>query len=391
MPVSEPFLIAGGGIGGLALALALARRSRTSIVLERQPQFATTGAGIQIGPNGVRTLQALGIAEALRSFAGQPQGIVVRDGCTGRVLNRLPLGDWIARRHGAPYWVVHRSDLHRVLLDAAVSDTHITLRTGFDLASVSQSGTQVSAVDRSGATVTGEALIGADGLWSTVRRFLPGMPTPVFAGATATRTVISAEEAGPLAIPAVGLWLSSHAHVVHYPVRGGQDIAVVVIARESWQGRDWDAEADATALRAQVASFHPTLTDVLGSVAAWRKWALYTLAPLPAWSSGRIALLGDAAHPMLPYLAQGGAIALEDALVLAHCFGSIPDVPGAFAGYAWLRRARARHIQAASVRQGRIYRLPQPLSFARNLGLRLCPGALLMSRLDWIYGWTPPG
>jgi salicylate hydroxylase len=390
MPVSEPFLIAGGGIGGLALALALARRNRHSVVLERQLQFETAGAGIQIGPNGVRALQALGLAEALRPFAGQPQAIVVHDGSTSRVLNRLPLGDWIARRHGAPYWVVHRSDLHRVLLDAVASDTRITLRAGFDLASASQNGTHAAATDRSGATVTGKALVGADGLWSAVRRFLPGMPAPVFAGATATRAVIPAEEAGPLAIPAVGLWLSAHAHVVHYPVRGGQDIAVVVIARESWQGRDWDAEADATALRAQVASFHPTLTDVLGSVATWRKWALYTLAPLPAWSSGRIALLGDAAHPMLPYLAQGGATALEDALVLAHCFGSIPDVPGAFAGYASLRQPRVRRIQAASVRQGRIYRLSQPLSFARDLGLRLCPGAVLMSRLDWIYDWTPP-
>ena len=259
-----------------------------------------------------------------------------------------------------------------------------------DVVSVSEIAAGVTAGDPSGSTMTGRAVIGADGLWSTVRQSLPDMPAPEFAGATATRTVIPAAQAGRLNIPAVGLWLNPQAHVVHYPVRGGSEIAVVVIAREAWQGREWDAEADAATLLAQLASFHPRLTSVLRDVSSWRKWALHTLPPLPTWTSGRVALLGDAAHPMLPYLAQGGALAMEDALVLADCLCATDDIPGGIERYALLRRDRARRVQEASVRQGHIYRLAPPLSYARDAVFRFAPAALLMARLDWLYDWRPP-
>ena len=390
MTLRQPILIAGGGIGGLALALALAQRNHRSVVLERQREFMPLGAGIQIGPNGMRVLQTLGIAEALRPFAGVPEVIMVHAGSSGRVLTRLPLGTWIASRHGAPYWVAHRGDLHRVLLDATASDPRIAIRTGYDVVSVSEIAAGVTAGDPSGSTMTGRAVIGADGLWSTVRQSLPDMPAPEFAGATATRTVIPAAQAGPLALPAVGLWLNPQAHVVHYPVRGGSEIAVVVIAREAWQGREWDAEADAGTLLAQLSSFHPRLTSVLRDVSSWRKWALHTLPPLPTWTNGRVALLGDAAHPMLPYLAQGGALAMEDALVLADCLCATDDIPGGIERYALLRRDRARRVQEASVRQGHIYRLAPPLSYARDAVFRFAPAALLMARLDWLYDWRPP-
>jgi salicylate hydroxylase len=215
------------------------------------------------------------------------------------------------------------------------------------------------------------------------------MPAPKFAGATATRTVVSAARAGHLAIPVVGLWLSPQAHVVHYPVRGGSEIAIVVIASETWQGRDWDAEADAATLIGRLETFDAGLTTVLRNATSWRKWALYTLPPLPAWTSGRVALLGDAAHPMLPYLAQGGALAMEDALVLAECLSAGCDVPAALSAYASLRRDRASRVQTASVRQGRLYRLGRPLSHVRNAIFRIAPGRLLMSQLDWLYGWRP--
>jgi salicylate hydroxylase len=391
MSATQPILIAGGGIGGLALALALAKRNQPSVVLERSREFAPLGAGIQIGPNGMRVLQALGVAETLRPHAGVPEAIVVHAGSSGHVLTRLPLGSWIANRHGAPYWVAHRGDLQRVLLDTAAADPRIAIRTGFDVAAVSEIATGVTATDRSGATETGRALIGADGLWSTVRQSFPGMPAPTFAGATATRCVIPAARAGRLAIAAVGLWLSPQAHVVHYPVRGGSEIAVVVIAHEAWQGREWDAEADAAPLLARLAPFHSSLTDVLGSVTSWRKWALYTLPPLPMWTRGCVALLGDAAHPMLPYLAQGGALAMEDAAVLADCLCGSGATSGCLNSYALLRRDRAHRVQAASGRQGHIYRLAPPLSHARDAVFRITPAALLMARLDWLYDWHPPG
>ena len=391
MTLRQPILIAGGGIGGLVLALALAKRNHPSVVLERSREFAPLGAGIQIGPNGMRVLQALGAAEALRPYAGMPEAIVVHTGSRGRVLTRLPLGSWIANRHGAPYWVAHRGDLQRVLLDMVVADPRIVIRTGFDVVSVSETATGVTATDPTGATAIGRALIGADGLWSMVRQSFPDMPAPAFAGATATRTVIPATQAGRLAIPAVGLWLNPQTHVVHYPVRGGSEIAVVVIAREAWQGRAWDAEADAAPLLAHLDPFDSSLTDVLGGVTTWRKWALHRLPPLPAWTNGRVALLGDAAHPMLPYLAQGGALAMEDAIVLADCLCVSEDTSGSLNTYASLRRQRAERVQAASVRQGRIYQLAPPLSHARDTVFRVAPAAHLMARLDWLYDWHPPG
>jgi salicylate hydroxylase len=173
-------------------------------------------------------------------------------------------------------------------------------------------------------------------------------------------------------------------------VRGARDIAVVVIAREQWQGREWDVEADRSTLLAQLRPFNASLTEVLQRVPTWRKWALYTLPPLPTWTSDCIALLGDAAHPMLPYLAQGGAFAMEDALTLAHCLAHFAAIPEALNTYAAKRRGRADRAQVASLRQGRVYRLSPPLSSARDAGLRLVSGTLIMRGLDWLYDWRPP-
>ncbi|HEY7549920.1 MAG TPA: FAD-dependent monooxygenase [Hyphomicrobiaceae bacterium] len=393
-----PILIAGGGIGGLALALALARCGLRSIVLERQARPTAAGAGIQLGPNGVRVLEALGVANALRPCVGEPEAIEVRAGASGRLLARLPLGRWIAARHGAPYWVAHRGDLHDALLAAVAGDPLIEVHTGFEVATVAQTPARVSVADVDGHRRAGPVLVGADGLWSAVRAALTPGSAPRPAGATAARTVIPAGRAGPLAAADVGVWLTPAAHVVHYPVRRGSEVALVVIAREPQAGeragRGWDTQADAAALGRRLAPFHHSLTEILlpgaGRSWPWREWTLYTLPPLPAWVQGRVVLLGDAAHPMLPYLAQGGAMALEDAVVLGDCLASAAGPAAALARFEALRAARARRIQAASLRQGRIYRLMPPLSWARDAALALTPGPLLMAGYDWLYGWHPP-
>lgn len=388
MAEPEPVLIAGGGIGGLALALALARTGRRSLVLEQRPVFTTAGAGIQLGPNGVRCLQRLGLAHALEPLVGVPDAIHVHDGPSARMLATLPLGGWITSRHGAPYWVAHRGDVHATLFAAVSAEPLVTLRMGFALASLAEAGACVHATSTSGETVNGDALVGADGLWSCVRAAVCDAPPPRFVGATATRTVLPVGAAGGLARSAVGLWLTPGVHVVHYPVRRGAEIAVVVIAREAWQGRDWDVAADRGPLLARLAGFHPSLTDVLARVPDWRKWALYRLPALPRWSAGRVTLLGDAAHPMLPYLAQGGVLALEDALVLAECLAADAGDPvEAFRQFETQRQQRAARVQAASRRQGRIYHLPPPLSWARDAALRLVSSSRLMARYDWLYGW----
>ncbi|KAB2920831.1 MAG: FAD-binding monooxygenase [Hyphomicrobiaceae bacterium] len=390
MPATRPILIAGGGIGGLALALALTKVGRACVVLERRERFATEGAGIQIGPNGVRVLQQLGIADALRPLVGVPESIDVHEGSSGRLLARLPLGPWIAHRHGAPYWVAHRGDLHGVLLAAVAADVRVSIRAGFEVSSLTQTADEVRVTSSAGETLIGSALVGADGLWSNVRAKLMPSAVPQFVGATATRAVIAADEAGRLNMPAVGLWLSRHAHVVHYPVRGGAQVAVVVIAVEDWRATDWDTEADRNVLLAQISGFDASLIKVLARVPAWRKWSLQRLASLPRWSNDRVALLGDAAHPMLPYLAQGGVLALEDALVFSQCLVvHAADEPSAFQAYETQRLRRATRVQAMSRRNGRIYHLAPPLSWARDAILRWVPGAWLMSGYDWLYGWQP--
>ena len=387
MAANRPVLIAGGGVGGLALALALSRAGRRTIVLERRAQFETEGAGIQLGPNGVRVLQRLGVADALSPQVGEPEGIDVHDGQSGRTLAHLPLGSWLAHRHGAPYWVAHRGDLHAALLTAV--DRHVELRTGCEVASAAHADGGVLVTCTSGETVAGAALIGADGLWSSVRRSVTPDVQPVFVGATATRAVLPAAAARALATPAVGLWLTPGVHVVHYPVRQGREVAVVVIAAEDWQGTEWSMQADADILHARLAGFHARLAEVLMGVRDWRKWALYRLPPLPTWTSGRITLLGDAAHPMLPYLAQGGAMALEDAVVLADTLTREADETSALAAYERLRRVRATRVQRLSLRNGRIYHMRPPLAWARDAVLRLVPGTRLMAGFDWLYGWQP--
>jgi salicylate hydroxylase len=388
MAETVPILIAGGGIGGLAFALALARSARNSIVLEQQSTFAGAGAGIQLGPNGVRVLRRLGLADALRPAVGVPDALEVRDGSTARSLALLPLGRWIAARHGAPYWVVHRGDLHAVLQHAASAEPAITLRACFELAALTRTAEGIEARSTTGAIATGRALVGADGLWSSVRQVVCPTASPTFVGATATRTVIPAAAAGAMAGPNVGLWLRPGANIVHYAVRGGAEVAVVVIAAEAWQGREWEVEADRSALIARIGSFHASVTEPLAAASSWRTWALYHLAPMPAWTDGRITLMGDAAHPMLPHLAQGGVLALEDAIVLADCLSAHPgDEAAAFRAYEAQRRNRASRVQAMSRLNGRIYHLGLPFAWARNAALRILPGERLMAGYDWLYGW----
>jgi salicylate hydroxylase len=223
-----------------------------------------------------------------------------------------------------------------------------------------------------------------------VRRSIVADAEPQFVGATATRTVIPSAEAEELAMPAVGLWLTPGVHVVHYPVREGREIAVVVISAENWQGKEWDAEADAATLRSRLTGFHVRVASILERARDWRKWALYRSVLLPKWTLGRITLLGDAAHPMLPYLAQGGVMALEDALVLARYLSTSNDECAALLDYEKARRARTTRVQALSLRNGRIYHMRPPLSWARDAALRLLPGAGTMARLDWLYGWQVP-
>ena len=237
-----PVLIAGGGIGGLATALALARHGIASHVLERRPAFHEDGAGIQIGPNGTRILRRLGVADALRPLVGVPEALRVRDGRSGAELARLPLGRWIAMRHGAPYWVAHRKDLHSALLHASRAEPLIALSMGFDASEVASDAGHVAVAAENGQAWSGKALIAADGIWSPLRKLLFGGPAPKFCCKSAVRSVIPLDELpADFHRPETTIWLFRNAHVVHYPVSGGAELAVVVVLDDRHDTGDWSA------------------------------------------------------------------------------------------------------------------------------------------------------
>ncbi len=384
-----PVLIAGGGIGGLAMALALARQGIPSQVLERRSVFAEEGAGIQIGPNGTAILEALGVASILRASVATPNAISVRDGRDGLELARLPLGRWIAQRHGAPYWTAHRQDLHAALLARATSEPLIRLALGAEVDSVQRwRGDGVSLHTRDARPWRGAALIGADGLWSSVRRALFTPREPRFTGHCAVRATIPADPklVSPQQID-VFIWLRPDAHVVHYPVRGGREIAVVGILPDTTASHDWSAEADPAWIERHVAGFPDQVRALFAAAPTWREWGLHSLRPSFDWSNGNVALIGDAAHPVLPFLAQGAVLALEDAVEIAAALASHRDVPQALRAYAHGRRNRAVKVAAAARRNGRIYHLSGAMAAARNLVLRAVPGERLMAGYDWLYGW----
>ena len=389
----EPVLIAGGGIGGLAAAIALARRGIASHVLERRAAFHEDGAGIQIGPNGTRILKRLGLADALRPRVGVPEAIRVRDGASGAELVRLPLGRWIALRHGAPYWVAHRKDLHAALLHAARAEPLVALSMGFDVVEVGTDGAHVAVAAASGQTWTGKALIAADGIWSTIRTQLFSPELPRFAGKSAARSVLALDALPPEFFkPETGLWLFPNAHVVHYPVSAGAELAIVVIVEDEHDDADWSAPVHPAWVQQRLPKCAEPLADLVSAARTWKRWALHTLPSGRPWVRGPIALLGDAAHPVLPFLAQGGVLALEDAVVLAEAMHRLGgDMQVALKWYERRRRRRAERVALASRRNGSIYHYSGALAGARNLVLRTLPPQRLMARYDWLYGWRCDG
>jgi len=391
MTTAQPLLIAGGGIAGLATALALAAIGRPSRIIERRREFSESGAGIQISPNGVRVLQQLGVADSLAPFAGVPEAIVVRHGASGRVLQRLPLGRWIAARHGAPYWVAHRRDLQAALLAACRASRLIEITTGTSLESFAETEGGVDVRCADGVTLQAPALIGADGVFSAVRDVIAPGHAPVFSGRTAARTVIAANDV-PAGIDktSTGVWLAPGAHVVHYPVRAGREIALVVVREETWHEQQWSAPVQAEAVAASVAPFAPELRSLVAHGTDWRRWALFECQPLQRWSKGSACVIGDAAHPTLPFFAQGGVMALEDAVTLAAAVKSACSISSAFARLGEQRGPRTTRIVETARRNGRIFHLSGPMALARDLALRAMTGERVMGRYDWVYGWRLP-
>jgi len=384
-------LIAGGGIAGLASALALGRRNHRIDLLEQALVFGEAGAGIQLGPNVTRRLQALGVGPALMRIAARPEALVVRSAVDGDEIARLPLGNAMLQSYGAPYLCAHRADLHALMLAAVRASGAVALNTGVRVAEVVARGGAVCASSVDARAWEADALIGADGLWSAVRPCVTDKAPPRTTGHTAWRALV-AQSALPRALRSmqVSVWLGPRLHAVAYPVRRGEALNVVVLAESAPAGdaRDWDQSTSLEALQAATGRTGATLQALLDAMPAWRAWTLSDRPPLTGpqqMASERVALVGDAAHPMLPYLAQGAGMAIEDAVVLADALGGGPSeaVPAALARYAEARWRRNAQVQARARRNGDIFHATGLVRAGRDAALRLL-GARLLD-VPWLY------
>jgi salicylate hydroxylase len=375
--------IVGAGIGGLAAATALAQRRARVVVYERAPRLAEVGAGLQIGPNGVAVLEALGLRDAAEAVASTPQAIELRCGLSGRDVARVPLGAACVARYGRPYWQIHRADLLDVLAAGSrEAGAEIRLDAG-DHAEIALEG---------GAVARAPVAIGADGVRSALRAARFGGAAPRFAGHVAWRGLVPAARLPKDLLPrAATVFMGPGRHLVAYPLRGGALWNFVAVeARAAWAEEGWTTPDDPAAPRRAFAGWCREATTLLGAADATFLWGLFDHAPLPEWARGRLALLGDACHPMLPFLAQGAAMAIEDAWVLAECLAlRADDLPAGLAAYEDRRRARATRTQRAAARNGRLYHLPTGLvRGAAHVALGLAaraPGGLI-ARFDWLYG-----
>ena len=400
--MTKSVLIAGGGIAGIAVGLATARAGWQSTVFERSPEFSEVGAGVQLGPNVTRILQAWGLGESLQQLAAFPTVLQARSMKTGEVLATLPVKDAV-QTYGAPYVTIHRADLHGLLLKAAVtqgvcvhSDAQVQRASSMPEAAVFE----VLAHGQS-QQHTAACAVAAEGVWSSLRQQLLGDGLPHFTGHIAYRALVAqADLPAHLRSQDVSVWMGAHAHVVSYPVRGGDYLNVVCLAEgrlrdadannlqalQAWNSQKSQAQT-LTELHHALRGACAALTDLMAACQAWRLWPLCgrpSMRGAYEHVQGRVVLVGDAAHPMLPYLAQGAGMAIEDAAVLARQLGQGEAIPSALQAFAAQRWQRNAQVQRGAVRNGQVFHARGPMRWGRDVGLRLA-APMLMDQ-PWLYG-----
>ena len=398
---SRQIIIAGAGIAGLTAALAFAHRGFSVQIFERAAGLAEVGAGLQISPNATRILDMLGVLPALRAVAVRPEAVVLRNGATLAETARVPLGEYAELRWRAPYLVAHRADLQAALLAEAGRHPDIRLTMNAPIRDVAVHARGVTVAferdDRPGEA-TGLLLVGADGVWSTVRP-LAGGGRSRYSGRLAWRSMLRTDsEAGrafaPIA-PAdrVTAFMDPAIHLVAYPVRGGASLNLVAVTAGEGLGQGWSQTADPAILKQALAVTAPEVSRLADDASPWQAWPLHQVDPAQRWTDGRtIALIGDAAHAMTPFAAQGAAMGIEDAAVLADCVAKSPgDTARALAAYEAQRKPRVRKVVRRGAFNHFTWHASGPVASARDMVLKILPATKLARDLDWLYGWKAPG
>jgi salicylate hydroxylase len=366
-------LVAGGGIGGITAALCLADRGFRVAVFEQSAEFGEVGAGIQLSPNCTRVLHHLGLEDALRARAFLPEGTRFRNWRTGKVITESVLGDRLLEQYGMPYYHIHRGDLLRVLVDAAQRNPGITLHADARVEQMTQDGRGVSFT-AGGSVHEGDLAVGADGIHSVIRSALWGEELPRFTGNVAWRALVPVERLPEGLVPPMAtVWWGPHKHFVHYYVRGGALLnCVCVVEKKGWEVESWTERGDYQELKSDFAGWHEDVQLLIDNADrdSLFKWALYDRAPMSRWGQGRVTLLGDACHPTLPFMAQGAAMAIEDAAVLAGVLATEHEIPAGLARYEDLRRARTAGIQNGSRRNATVFHLTGVRAWLRNRAAR---------------------
>jgi salicylate hydroxylase len=387
-----PILIAGGGIGGLAAAYVLARDGHPVTVLEQSAAFGEIGAGIQLGPNIFKMFDYLGLTDAVSRVAFFPPGLGMNDVRTGEKVIRVALGETALATYGYPYGVIYRADLHQVFFDACKGMANVTLRTASKVESFEQDAQGVRVRLSGGEMLPGIALVGADGLWSRIREIVVGDGKPRVSGHIAYRAVLKRED-----VPAhlwsddVLLWGGEKTHLVHYPLRRGELFNLVAVFHSDKYDEGWNTFGDPAELNERFALAVPQVRELLGKIETWKMWVLCDREPVKNWSVGRVTLLGDAAHPMLQYLAQGAGQAIEDAVVLGAALRATAGNPGlAFRKYEQVRYLRTGRVQLTARFYGDIYHACGVQRELRNQLFRSGKESAGFAGLKWMYDGIDP-
>ncbi|MFH7764981.1 3-hydroxybenzoate 6-monooxygenase [Acinetobacter sp. BSP-28] len=385
----QPILIAGGGIGGFAAALAMAKQGFKVQVFEQAPEIGEIGAGIQLGPNAFHAFDALGIGEIARSKAVYTDYMVMHDAIDEYLIGKIPTDEKFRERFGNPYAVIHRADIHGSLVEGAKKYGNLEIITNCQIKKVEQDDAGVTITDQDGKQYRGQALIGADGVKSVVRETFVGDPALVTGHVVYRAVVPESEFPEDLKWNAASIWVGPNCHLVHYPLRGGKEYNVVVTfhsrEQEEWGVTDGSKE--------EVLSYFqgicPKARQLIELPKSWRRWATADREPIDTWTFGRVTLLGDAAHPTTQYMAQGACMAMEDAVTLGEALRvNNNDIAKAFDMYQKARVSRTARIVLSSREMGKIYHASGIKRLVRNDLWRGRSAERFYDAMEWLYGWN---